>query len=43
MTTSQVDREAAKKRTAVLKALRAEHAETVARTQTLLKEQKQMQ
>ena len=43
MTTSQVDRETAKKRTAVLKALRAEHAETVARTQPLLKKQKQMQ
>ena len=37
------DREAAKKRTAVLKALRTEHAETVARTQALLKEQKQIQ
>ena len=37
------DREAAKKRTAVLKALRAEHAETVARTQALLKEQRQVQ
>ena len=37
------DREAAKQRTAVLKGLRAEHAETVARTQTLLKEQKQVQ
>ena len=37
------DREAAKKRTAVLKALRAEHADTVARTQALLKEQRQVQ
>jgi predicted transcriptional regulator len=37
------DREAAKKRTAVLKTLRTEHAETVARTQTLLKEQTKVQ
>jgi len=43
MTTSQVDREASKKRTAVLKDLRFKHAETVARTQALLKKQKQMQ
>jgi predicted transcriptional regulator len=43
MTTSKVDREAAKKRTAILKTLRAEHAETVAQTQALLKEQKQVQ
>jgi hypothetical protein len=43
VTALQVDREAAKKRTAVLKGLRAEHAETVARTQVLLKEQKQVQ
>jgi predicted transcriptional regulator len=43
MTTTKADREAAKKRTAVLKALRAEHAESVARTQALLKGQKQMQ
>lgn len=38
-----MDKEAAKKRTAVLKQLRAEHAETVTRTQALLKEQKQVQ
>jgi rubrerythrin len=37
------DREAAKKRTEMLKKLRVEHAETVARTQSLLKEQKQIQ
>ena len=37
------DKEAAKKRTAVLKQLRAEHAETVTHTQALLKEQKQVQ
>ena len=37
------DREIAKKRTAILKALRTEHAETVARTQALLKEQKQIE
>ena len=36
------DRERAKQRTAVLKRLREEHAETVARTQVLLKEQKQV-
>ena len=39
----QSKKEAAKKRTAVLKSLRAEHAETVARTQELLKEQKRVQ
>jgi predicted transcriptional regulator len=43
MTTAKVDREAAKKRAAVLKQLRAEHAETVARTQELLKEQRRVQ
>lgn len=37
------DREAAKKRAAVLKTLRTEHAETVARTQELLKKQRQIQ
>lgn len=37
------DREAAKKRTAVRKALRTEHAETVTRTQALLKEQKRVE
>ena len=37
------DREAAKQRTAVLKRLRSEHAESVKRTQALLKEQKQVQ
>jgi predicted transcriptional regulator len=37
------DREAAKKRTSMLKQLRAEHAESVKRTQSLLKEQKQVQ
>ncbi|MFL7869228.1 MAG: hypothetical protein ACK2U1_11150 [Anaerolineales bacterium] len=36
-------REAAQKRAAVLKKLRAEHAESVARTQELLKEQKRVQ
>jgi predicted transcriptional regulator len=36
------DRERAKQRTAMLKGLREEHAESVARTQTLLKEQKQI-
>ena len=35
-------REQARQRTAVLKRLREEHAETVARTQTLLKEQKRI-
>ena len=37
------DREVAKKRTAILKALRQEHAETVTRTQALLKEQRQVE
>ena len=37
------DKEAARQRTEMLKRLRAEHAETVERTQTLLKEQKQVQ
>jgi hypothetical protein len=47
MTSLQVDaqakKEAAKKRAAVLKSLRAEHAETVAHTQKLLKEQKRVE
>ena len=38
-----MEKEAAKKRTAMLKQLRAEHAESVTRTQALLKEQKQVQ
>lgn len=42
MTTNQATRDAAKKRTAVLKRLRSEHADTVARTQTRLKEQKKV-
>ena len=37
------NREEAKKRTTMLKQLRTEHAETVERTQALLKEQKQVQ
>jgi predicted transcriptional regulator len=37
------DRESAKKRAAILKQLQAEHAESVTRTQTSLKEQKQVQ
>ena len=37
------NREAAKKRTAMLKRLRTEHADTVERTQILLKEQKKVQ
>jgi len=37
------DKEAARQRTEMLKRLRAEHAETVERTQALLKEQKQVQ
>jgi predicted transcriptional regulator len=37
------DKEAARQRTEMLKRLRAEHAETVEHTQTLLKEQKQVQ
>jgi Skp family chaperone for outer membrane proteins len=36
-------REEARKRTAMLKKLRTEHADTVERTQTLLKQQKQVQ
>jgi predicted transcriptional regulator len=43
MTTMQIDKENAKKRAAVLKELRSEHDETVARTQELLKEQKKVQ
>jgi predicted transcriptional regulator len=43
MTTIQTDKEAARNRAAVLKELRSEHAETVARTQDLLKEQKRVQ
>ena len=43
MTDKQAIREAAQKRAAVLKTLRAEHAETVTLTQALLKEQKQVQ
>ncbi|MFL7894304.1 MAG: hypothetical protein ACK2UM_17235 [Anaerolineales bacterium] len=43
MTNVNVDKVAAKKRTAVLMELRTEHAESVARTQALLKEQKQVQ
>jgi hypothetical protein len=38
-----MEKDAAKKRTAMLKQLRAEHAESVTRTQALLKEQKQVQ
>ena len=37
------DKEAARQRTEMLKRLRAEHAESVERTQALLKEQKQIQ
>lgn len=37
------NREEAKKRTEMLKRLRDEHSETVARTQALLKEQKRVQ
>ena len=37
------DQEEAKKRTAMLKRLRTEHADTVERTQALIKEQKQVQ
>jgi len=37
------DREAAKKRAAMLKALRTEYSETVAQTQALLKEQTRIQ
>ena len=39
MTMMQIDKEIAKKRTAILKELRNEHAETVTRTQDLLREQ----
>ena len=42
-TNKATKREAAQKRAAVLKKLRAEHAESVARTQELLKEQKRVQ
>jgi len=37
------DKEAARQRTEMLKRLRTEHAESVERTQALLKEQKQVQ
>jgi NADH:ubiquinone oxidoreductase subunit E len=37
------DKEAARQRTEMLKRLRTEHAETVERTQALLKEQKRIQ
>jgi predicted transcriptional regulator len=37
------DKEQAKQRVAMLKSLREDHKETVARTQTLLKEQKKLQ
>ena len=43
MTTMQINKETAKNRAAVLKELRSEHSETVARTQDLLKEQKKVQ
>ena len=43
MTDQAAKKEAAKKRAAVLKKLQAEHAESVARTQELLKEQKRVQ
>jgi predicted transcriptional regulator len=43
MTDQAAKREAAKKRAAVLKKLRAEHTDSVARTQELLKAQKQVQ
>jgi predicted transcriptional regulator len=43
MTDQTAKREAAKKRAAVLKKLRTEHADTVARTQELLKSQKRVQ
>jgi hypothetical protein len=43
MTTTQTKKEAAKKRGAVLKSLRARHAESVARAQTTLKEQRKIQ
>ena len=43
MTDQAAMKEAAKKRAAVLKQLRTEHAESVARTQELLKEQKRVQ
>jgi hypothetical protein len=43
MTDQIAKKEAARKRTAILKKLRAEHAESVARTQEKLKEQKRVQ
>ena len=43
MIATQTAKEAAKQRTAVLKSLRAEHGDTVARTQAILKEQKRVQ
>jgi hypothetical protein len=43
MTTTKADRETAKQKTAVLKELRAKHADSVARTQALVKEQKKVQ
>ena len=43
MTSAQEKRDAAKQRAAMLKKLREEHAESVVRTQELLKEQKQVQ
>ena len=43
MTDQASKKEVARKRAAVLKKLRAEHAESVARTQKLLKEQKRVE
>jgi predicted transcriptional regulator len=43
MTPLRVEKEAAKKQTAILKQLRTEHAESVARTRDLLKEQKRVE
>jgi NADH:ubiquinone oxidoreductase subunit E len=43
MTATQTTKEAARQRAAVLNRLRAEHAESVERTQALLKEQKRVQ
>jgi len=43
MTDHSAKKEAARKRVAVLKKLRAEHAESVSRTQELLKEQKRVE
>lgn len=43
LTATQDTKEAARKRTEALKHLRSEHAESVARTQELLKTQKQVQ